>query len=52
MNRRSIFACLAIAFLVGYAVDVFFSFLETLLQNFSRRNEAAPDAKPGTTAGK
>jgi ABC-type Fe3+-siderophore transport system permease subunit len=27
---------LAIAFLVGYAVDVFFTFLESLLQTFAR----------------
>ena len=43
---------LAIAFLVGYAVDVFFSFLERLLQNFARRSDAAPDAKQGTTTSK
>jgi hypothetical protein len=30
---------LAIAFLVGYAADVFFSFLEGLLQTFTRRAE-------------
>jgi hypothetical protein len=28
---------LAIAFMVGYAVDVFFSFLETLIQTFRRK---------------
>jgi hypothetical protein len=27
---------LAIAFLVGYAVDVFYAFLETLIQSFSK----------------
>jgi hypothetical protein len=32
---------LAIAFMVGYAVDVFFSFLEGLLQTFTRRGAAA-----------
>lgn len=32
---------LAIAFLVGYAVDVFFSFLEGLLQAFSKRKGAS-----------
>jgi hypothetical protein len=37
---------LAIAFLVGYAVDVFFSFLEGLLQTFTRNR-----SNPGT-AGK
>jgi hypothetical protein len=33
---------LAIAFLVGYAVDVFFAFLEGLLQVFARKNAPAP----------
>lgn len=32
---------LAIAFLVGYAVDVFFSFLEALLQTFTKNKNAA-----------
>ncbi len=32
---------LAIAFLVGYAVDVFFSFLEGSLQSFSKRKSTA-----------
>jgi hypothetical protein len=32
---------LAIAFLVGYAVDVFFSFLEGLLQAFTKRKSGA-----------
>jgi hypothetical protein len=27
----------AIAFMVGYAVDLFFSFLETLIQTFRRK---------------
>jgi hypothetical protein len=38
---------LAIAFLVGYAADVFFSFLESLLQTFSRRDSqgAQPQSK-------
>jgi hypothetical protein len=37
---------LAIAFLVGYAVDVFFTFLEGLSQTFSRsRGEASGDSK-------
>jgi putative flippase GtrA len=31
---------LAIAFLVGYAADVFFSFLEGLLQTFTRKGES------------
>jgi hypothetical protein len=33
---------LAIAFMVGYAVDVFFSFLESLLQTFTRRGSPTP----------
>jgi hypothetical protein len=37
---------LAIAFLVGYAVDVFFAFLETMLQTFSKTG--APAARPST----
>jgi len=37
---------LALAFLVGYAVDVFFAFLEGLLQSFTRNPaNAAPPAK-------
>jgi hypothetical protein len=31
---------LAVAFLVGYAVDVFFTFLEGLLQTFTKRKNA------------
>jgi hypothetical protein len=39
---------LAIAFLVGYAADVFFSFLEGLLQTFTRRPDAqTPSAAKG-----
>jgi hypothetical protein len=35
---------LAIAFLVGYAVDVFFTFLESLIQTLSKaRNSAGGD---------
>ena len=37
---------LAIAFLVGYAVDVFFSFLESLLQSVSRGKGAASPPAP------
>jgi hypothetical protein len=53
---------LALAFLVGYAVDVFFSFLESLLQAFTRSTSdasttagSAPSPRPGngdnTSAG-
>jgi hypothetical protein len=33
---------LAIAFLAGYAVDVFFAFLEGMLQSFTRNNSGTP----------
>jgi hypothetical protein len=36
---------LAIAFLVGYAVDGFFSFLENLLQTFAKRSETEVRSK-------
>lgn len=39
---------LALAFLVGYAVDVFFSFLEGLLQIFTR-NQSGPAPPPKTS---
>lgn len=39
---------LAIAFLVGYAVDVFFSFLEGLLQAFSKRRNGASSPAAAT----
>lgn len=41
---------LAIAFLVGYGVDVFFAFLEGLLQTFTRN--AAPPARPAKSEAK
>jgi hypothetical protein len=40
---------LAIAFMVGYAVDVFFSFLEGLLQTFTRRG-GSPTPRTEATA--
>ena len=42
---------LAIAFLVGYAVDVFFAFLEGLLQAFSKRKDSAGSPATGTSTG-
>jgi hypothetical protein len=39
---------LAIAFLVGYAVDVFFAFLEGLLQTFTKNTTNAPAAAPAS----
>ncbi len=41
---------LAIAFLVGYAVDVFFSFLEGLLQAFTRTKISATSPQPTVPA--
>jgi hypothetical protein len=37
---------LALAFLVGYAVDVFFAFLEGMLQSFTRNANPTPPAAP------
>jgi hypothetical protein len=48
VNMTASISPLAIAFLVGYAVDVFFSFLETLLQTFKRRGDAAPEISKTT----
>ena len=41
---------LAIAFLVGYAVDVFFSFLEGLLQAFTRTKISGTSPQPTVPA--
>jgi hypothetical protein len=41
---------LAIAFMVGYAVDVFFAFLEGLLQAFTKNNSASPSPSTGAKA--
>jgi hypothetical protein len=38
---------LAIALLVGYAVDVFFAFLEGVLQAFTKNSANSPPASPG-----
>jgi len=38
---------LAIAFLVGYGVDVFFAFLEGLLQSFTKRSASLPAPTSG-----
>lgn len=42
---------LAVAFIVGYSVDVFFSFLEGLIQAFSKARNT-PTAPAGAAAGK
>jgi hypothetical protein len=41
---------LAIAFLVGYAVDVFFAFLEGLLQAFTKGGSSSPAPVPASAA--
>jgi hypothetical protein len=41
---------LAIAFLVGYAVDVFFSFLEGLLQAFTKNKDSTSSPQPAAVA--
>ncbi|HEX4134391.1 MAG TPA: hypothetical protein VHY84_07280 [Bryobacteraceae bacterium] len=41
---------LAIAFLVGYAVDVFFAFLEGMLQAFTKSSTGSPTASSSTKA--
>ena len=43
---------LAVAFLVGYAVEVFFSFLEGLIRAFTKSPTPASPARPTATAGK
>ena len=43
---------LAIAFMVGYAVDVFFSFLEGLLQAFTKTKTAAIPQAGGAGRGR
>ncbi len=40
---------LAVAFLVGYAVDVFFAFLDSLLQSFTRARSAAAAPAPSAS---
>lgn len=42
---------LAIAFLAGYAVDVFFSFLESLTQSFTKKNSAGAASSAATSGG-
>jgi hypothetical protein len=49
-NQGTVLSPLAIAFLVGYGADVFFVFLDGLLQAFGRSGgSAAPEA--GAAAG-
>jgi hypothetical protein len=37
---------LALAFLIGFSVDVFLSFLKTLSQSFTKRSDPEPRSKP------
>jgi hypothetical protein len=41
---------LALAFLIGFSVDVFLSFLETLSQSFMKRSDADPRPKPAVAS--
>ena len=41
---------LALAFLIGFSVDVFLSFLETLSQSFMKRSDSEPLSKPAVAA--
>ena len=43
---------LAVAFLVGYAVDPFFAFLDGLLQTFTKRSPASPMPTPPQAGAK
>ena len=43
---------LAIAFLVGYAVDVFFTFLESLIGAFTKNKSATPSPQPAPAGQK
>jgi hypothetical protein len=48
INEGASISPLAIAFLVGYAVDVFFSFLEGLLQSFTKPKNSPPSKTTAT----
>jgi len=48
-GQSSLASPLATAFLVGYAVDVFFSFLEGVIQSFNRSRSNAAAASPNRT---
>lgn len=50
MTQGASISPLAIAFLVGYAVDVFFSFLEGLLQAFTKRKGSASSPSAGAAS--
>ena len=48
-GQSSLASPLATAFLVGYAVDVFFSFLEGVIQSFNRSRSNAAASSPNRT---
>ena len=48
-GQSSLASPLATAFLVGYAVDVFFSFLEGIIQSFNRSRSNAAASSPNRT---
>jgi hypothetical protein len=50
MTQGASLSPLALAFLVGYAVDVFFAFLEGLLQMFTRNASGSPAAAKAKSA--
>jgi hypothetical protein len=52
INQGASISPLAVAFLVGYAVDVFFSFLEGLIQAFtkSKAGSNTPPSGPAASA--
>jgi hypothetical protein len=39
-----------LAFLIGFSVDVFLSFLETLSQSFMKRSDSDPRPKPAVAS--
>jgi hypothetical protein len=45
INQTPAVSPLAIAFLVGYAIELFFSFLDSLVQTFTRPDNPAPETK-------
>ncbi len=48
ISQQASLSPLALAFLVGYAVDVFFAFLEGLLKAFSKSTTPSPSPPPTT----
>lgn len=46
VTQQASFSPLGLAFLIGYAVDVFFAFLEGLIKTFTRSPQTAPALPP------